>query len=162
MFISIVCDEIRSTYNIGSILRTADGFGATEVIACGLTPYIGDDERPPHVRQRHKKEIAKTALGAEVHIPMRHFDTTIDAILSLKANGFYVLALEQSPKSQALDQFRTSHEKIALVLGTETSGLSNDILTNCDQILEIPMHGKKESFNVSVACGIALYELRKN
>lgn len=159
MEIVVIAHNIRSTHNTGSILRTADGFGVTKVYCTGYTPYpaLADDTRLPHLRDKITKQIHKTALGAEKHLPIAHADEILPVFKKLKTEGYHIVALEQSPRSVMLSDFRPRHDKIALLLGEEVHGISAKILPMCNTIVEIPMQGQKESFNVSVAAGIALY-----
>lgn len=156
--IILILHNIRSTYNVGAILRTAEAFGVNKVICSGYTPYpnIANDDRLPHIREKLNKQIAKSALGAESLIEIQHFEE-LD-IESLRSQGYRIVALEQNEKSIELSKYLPS-SKIALLLGEEVNGVSNENLKLCDDIIEIPMHGQKESFNVSVAAGIALYGL---
>lgn len=165
--IIVIAHNIRSTHNVGSIFRTCEGFGVKKLILSGYTPYpivtrsnlVADaarDERLPHIAEKLTAQIHKTALGAETMVPFEH--QTEPDIASLKAAGFRIVGLEQHNRSVMLPDFHPA-EKIALILGEEVNGIENDLLKQCDDIVEIPMHGKKESFNVSVAAGIALYEL---
>lgn len=160
--ITVIAHNIRSTYNLGSILRTADGFGVHEVICTGYTPYpaIAGDSRLPHLRDKITAQIHKTALGAEATVPVSHADDIHSMLAELKQNGVQVVALEQSPKATMLPDFMPAAQHIALVLGEEVHGTPQIILDMCDTTVEIPMFGHKESFNVSVAAGIALYQLR--
>ena len=155
--IILVLDNIRSLHNVGSILRTAEGFGVRKVIAVGITPYTTQksDKRLPHVAKRAQSQIAKTALGAERSVEM---STTELEELPKLVEGYELVALEQSSSSINIRQYNQSGP-IALVLGNEPNGVSNELLEHCETHLEIPMHGSKESFNVSVATGIALYAL---
>jgi len=140
----VVCHNIRSAYNIGSIFRTADGAGAAKVYLTGYAPA------PPH------PGISKTALGAEKVVEWEKLAKLDVAIERLKKEGYQIIALEQSKKSVPLGSFKPK-KKIALILGNEVRGLSRSLLDKCDKIIEIPMRGKKESLNVSVAFGIAAY-----
>ena len=155
--ITVIAHNIRSTYNVGAIFRTAEGFGAKELILTGYTPHprYPGDPRLPHLSEKITKQIHKTALGTERTVPFRYFET-IGEFLS--KNTLPLIALEQSDRSIALKDFKPS-EDIALLLGEEVHGIEPDLLDTCETILEIPMKGKKESFNVSVAAGIALYAL---
>ncbi len=153
MQIVLVLDNIRSTHNVGSIFRTADGFGVSKILLCGVTPD------PIDRFGRDRSDIAKVALGAEKIIAWEHVDSTINAINTLKNEGYSIVALEQSEKSINLKDFQIPQKSIALVLGEETKGLSPEILAACDVVVEIPMQGEKESFNVSVAAAIALYQI---
>lgn len=156
--IIIILHNIRSSYNVGSILRTAEGFGVKQIIVSGYTPYpeIKGDTRLPHIRTKLTKDIAKTSLGAEKSLKI-HVKTT-PPITELKSEGFTIVGLEQTPTSINIRNY-IAPKKFALILGEEVSGIPEDILKSCDDLIEIPMFGKKESFNVSVATGIALYQL---
>lgn len=160
MEIIIVAHNIRSTYNVGSILRSADGFGVAKVIFTGYTPYPTqpNDTRLPHERQKLTAQIHKTALGAELTMPTEYSQDPAQVLAGLKQAGFNIVALEQDPAAVLLPNF-TPPQKIALLLGEEVHGIEPHLLKVCDSIVEIPMRGHKESFNVSVATGIALYQL---
>ncbi|HSE61826.1 MAG TPA: TrmH family RNA methyltransferase [Candidatus Saccharimonadales bacterium] len=162
MDIVVIAHNIRSTYNVGSILRTADGFGVRQVIMTGYTPYPTQtpDTRLPHLRDKITKQIHKTALGAETAVPTEYHEDPLPILTRLRDTGYQLLALEQSPRSVMLPSLNPS-VKVALLLGEEVNGIAQNLLTLCDVIVEIPMRGAKESFNVSVATGIALYELSK-
>jgi len=159
----LILDDIRSTHNVGSILRTADGFGVNEVFFCGYTPYpaIPNDPRLPHEREKLTRAIHKTALGAEKTMPITVFTTTAEAITEARRRGYTVAALEQAADSTPLWSF-SAPKKLAIVLGNEVTGIANDTLEMSDMTLEIPMFGKKESFNVSVSAAICLYELARH
>lgn len=156
--VSVVAHNIRSSHNIGSIFRTCDGFGVEHLYLSGYSPYPAtkNDSRLPHIADKATSEITKTALGSEKtvafsHIP--HVETIIDAF---KKHGYVVVGLEQDTNSIPLPEFEIS-KKILLVLGEELTGISPELRQKCDYLVEIPMQGTKESFNVSVATGIALY-----
>jgi len=159
--IAVVLPDIRSAQNVGSILRTADAIGAELVITCGYTPHptAKDDLRPPHVADANLRAIAKTALGAERSINLMHFSTYPEAIDHLRHNNFTIVALEQSEASVPLFSYAPVGP-MALIVGNEVTGLSKEALRDADAILELPMVGLKESLNVAVAAGIALYQLR--
>jgi tRNA G18 (ribose-2'-O)-methylase SpoU len=161
--LAIVLPDIRSAQNVGSILRTADAFGIRLAITCGYTPHlrVPDDLRPPHVITANTAAIAKSALGAELTVPCLHFLTFEEAIDYLQHYQYVIVALEQSEYSTPLATFHPSGPT-ALVVGNEVTGLSPAQLEVCAHILEIPMLGAKESLNVSVATGIALYQLRSS
>lgn len=154
----VIAHNIRSTHNIGSIFRTCEGFGVSKIIISGYSPYpkIANDNRLPHIADKLTDQIRKTALGAEAMVSFEY--KQIPDFDALKSEGFRIVGLEQSKRSILLKDYK-KHKKIALVLGEEVNGIPQDLLEQCDDIVEIPMHGKKESFNVSVAAGIALYEL---
>ena len=165
--ITLLAHNIRSTYNIGAIMRTAEGFGVRQIIFSGYTPYPdlrladpqSNDTRLPHITEKLTAQIHKTALGAETMLPFTYVADIREWLLK-NANDEHlpVIALEQSASSVALDTFRPP-DRFALLLGEEVYGIEPDILARCDHIVEIPMWGAKESFNVSVAAGIALYGL---
>jgi len=161
MHIVVIAHNIRSTHNVGSILRTGDGFGVGKIFCTGYTPYptLPGDTRLPHLRDKLTAQIHKTALGAETTMPIEQSEDLAPVVRALKADGYELVALEQSPDAVMLPDFATEQQKIALLLGEEVHGIPADLLKQCDAIIEIPMQGKKESFNVSVATGIALYAL---
>lgn len=156
--IIVVVHNIRSTHNVGSLFRTAEGFGIKKLLISGYSPHprTAHDTRLPHVADKATRQIHKTALGAESLVPFEYF-TEVD-FRSLRKSGYRIVALEQATGSVLLPNY-TPPEKIVLVLGEEVQGISPYLLEQCDDIVEIPMAGKKESFNVSVAAGIALYHL---
>jgi len=156
--IIVIAHNIRSTHNVGAIFRTAEGFGIKKIILSGYTPYpkIEHDSRLPHIHEKLTSQIHKTALGAEAIVPFEYQEHP--NITELKEAGYRIAGLEQTTRSINLPTY-TAPEKIVLILGEEVHGIPQEILNECDDILEIPMVGKKESFNVSVATGIALYQL---
>lgn len=157
--IIVIAHNIRSTHNVGAIFRTADGFGISKIILSGYTPYPlldKSDVRLPHIAERLEKQIHKTALGAEQIVPFEYQESP--DLDGLRRAGFRIVGLEQSSRSVMLNQYK-SPEKLALLLGEEVEGINEGLLAQCDDVLEIPMHGKKESFNVSVAAGVAMYAL---
>jgi 23S rRNA (guanosine2251-2'-O)-methyltransferase len=159
--IYVIAHDLRSTHNVGSLFRTAEGLGAKEIYLTGYTPYPSQDSdaRLPHVSAKLTNQIEKTALGATKHIVWQHFDS-IDVILNeLKQKGIEIVALEQSPRAISLHTFKAPN-KLALVLGTEVTGLPKDVLDKIKLHVCIPMQGKKESFNVVQAAAMALYELQ--
>ena len=161
--IIIVAHDIRSCHNVGAILRTAEGMGVSQIILSGYTPYplSQRDGRLPHESAKITKQIHKTALGAEDMVNWNHDNRAVFDILSeLQNDGYEVCALEQSPLSVSLSSYTPSKEKIAVVIGREVEGVEEAILQVCDVVLEIPMLGHKESFNVVQATAIALYRLR--
>lgn len=156
--IILVAHNIRSTHNIGSLFRTAEGFGVSHIICSGYTPYptTDGDQRLPHIRDRLTSQIHKTALGAEQLVPFTYYpDPPLE---KLRSQGYSVVGLEQAGHSVPLNSY-TPPKRIALLIGEEVAGISAELIHACDDIIEIPMFGQKESFNVSVATGIALYAL---
>ncbi len=156
--IIVIAHNIRSTHNIGSIFRTCEGFGVSRIILSGYSPYPKhiNDSRLPHIADKLSVQIHKTALGAEEMV-LFDYQPTPD-LDSLRAEGFTIVGLEQDARSVPLGKY-TPNPKIALILGEEVEGITRELRDQCDALIEIPMHGKKESFNVSVAAGIALYHL---
>ena len=156
----VILHNIRSTYNVGAILRTCDCLGVTSVIFSGYTPFI--DKGLPYEREKLKKQIHKTALGAEETLDWQRSDDILATIKELRAEGNTIYALEQGTASLNLAETQSYADQAVLILGEEVHGVPQDVLAVCDQLLEIPMCGQKESFNVSVATGIALWELKKS
>jgi tRNA G18 (ribose-2'-O)-methylase SpoU len=156
--LTLILADLRSAYNVGAVLRTADATDIHRVLACGITPYpqLPDDRRDPVVASRNTREIAKTALGAERTVLVEHYDDTMAAIADCRAGGFAIYGLEQAPGSTDLFGLRPA-SPAALILGNEVTGLPADVLAACDAVVEIPQRGHKESLNVAVAAGIALY-----
>lgn len=156
--IVVILHDIRSTHNVGSIFRTCEGFSVSKMILSGYTPYpqFPDDKRLPHISTKLTSQIHKTALGAENMVPFMYQESP--DLHSLRAEGFRIVGLEQDRRAEMLPSYRAT-DKIALLLGEEVKGLTQNLRSECDDLIEIPMSGKKESFNVSVAAGIALYQL---
>lgn len=157
--IIVIAHNIRSTHNIGAIFRTSEGFGVTKLIISGYSPYPTlphGDSRLPHISRKLTDQIHKTALGAEAIVPFEHQEAP--DLAALKAAGYRIVGLEQDTRSIMLPSYRAP-EKVALLLGEEVEGITGELRSRCDDLIEIPMVGKKESFNVSVATGIALYQI---
>ena len=156
--IILIAHNIRSTHNVGAFFRTADGFGITKIILSGYTPYpkLESDTRLPHFADKITRQIHKTALDAETMVPFEHYEDP--PIKELKADGYAIVGLEQDERSIMLPEYKVPN-KVALLLGNEIDGIYPEFRDQCDALIEIPMHGRKESFNVSVATGIALYHL---
>ncbi len=147
--IVVILDNIRSTYNVGAIFRTADGAGVKKIYLCGITPTP------------ENSKVKKVALGAENYIYWEKVTSVWRLIEKLKKEDYFLIALEQSKKAKNLFQLKKlKKKKIALVVGNEVRGISKKILKRVDLILEIEMAGKKESLNVSVVFGIVIYYLR--
>ena len=142
----LILHNIRSRFNVGAIFRTADAAGISKIYLCGITPA------PPHPK------IDKVALGAEKTIPFEKYHRTSDIIKKLKKQKYSVVALEQSKKSMSYFKLNPKYP-LALVVGNEVRGLPLSILNKCDRVVEIPMHGKKESLNVAVATGIVIFAI---
>jgi 23S rRNA (guanosine2251-2'-O)-methyltransferase len=148
----LVLVNIRSAHNVGSIFRTADAAGVSKIYLVGYTPL------PVDRFGRTQKEIAKTALGAEKSVPWEHSKSFARLAEELKGKKICLVALEQTPRSKDYKKFKPAVD-FALAVGSEVKGFSPKDLGLCDDIIEIPMRGKKESLNVSVALGIALFRL---
>ena len=155
--ITVIAHNIRSTHNVGAIFRTAEGFGIEKIILSGYTPHPSHpgDARLPHEAEKITAQIHKTALGAETLVPFEYIEDIRPWLLGYPLP---IIALEQTPTSVMLNDF-TPPTEFALLLGEEVHGIEPDLLELCESAVEIPMVGKKESFNVSVATGIALYAL---
>lgn len=160
MLTTLILDNLRSAHNVGSILRTANAVGISRVICIGTTPYptLPDDPRPGHVASRNSREIAKTALGAERSISLSYESDLRASLKALRAEGMIIAALELSPIAVDIFDY-TAPPELALILGAEVEGISSPTLSECDVVLAIPMRGTKESLNVAVAAGIAMYQL---
>lgn len=156
--IIVIAHNIRSTHNVGAIFRTAEGFGIKKIILSGYTPYplTKNDSRLPHITAKLTAQIHKSALGAEELVPFEHQSTP--DFDNLRQDGYRIVGLEQDERSIMIKDY-TAPEKIALLIGEEVNGIDINLRNECADIIEIPMVGRKESFNVSVATGIALYSL---
>lgn len=150
--IILVIHNVRSVYNVGSMFRTAETAGVSKIYLTGYTP------QPIDRFGRPRKDISKTALGAEKTIPWEHYTQIGQLINILKKDIFFIIAIEQSPKAIDYKEVKPK-QKTALIVGNEVRGLSKAILDKCDVVAQIPMRGKKESLNVSVALGVALFRM---
>lgn len=159
----LVLDNIRSCYNVGAILRTAEGFGVEKVILSGYTPRVHDVNLLPHLREKLDREIHKTALGAEEMLEIESCDDVLGRIDNLKQDGWQIVGLENNIDTERLVVLGSASmrnalkEKVVLILGEEVHGISRSLQDTIDLFVEIPMRGRKESFNVSVAAGIAMF-----
>ncbi len=148
--------NIRSLHNVGSIFRTADAAGIEKLYLCGITPAPVDSFGKVH------PQLAKVALGAERYVPWEKIGSVSKLIDKLKSDGCKIFAIEQSKKSipyYKLSRFYILDSRLCLIVGNEVRGLPKTILAKADKILEIPMRGRKESLNVAVAFGIAVFHL---
>jgi len=159
--IVLVAHNLRSCHNVGSLLRTAEGLGVTLVILSGYTPYplSVNDSRLPHLAHKLDKQISKTALGAEKSQAWKHMETFEEVLAFLGNEGYVLAAVEQDKRAVSLPQFQPP-QKIALLVGREVEGIEPEYLAQCPIVLEIPMFGSKESFNVVQAAAMALYHCR--
>lgn len=144
----IILDDIRSLNNIGSVFRTSDAFKIKKVYLCGITA------KPPH------RDIQKTALGATETVAWEHRESIIDLIAELKEAGVLVYAVEQVENSISLEQFEPSKtQDTAIIFGNEVMGVSQEAINICDGSIEIPQFGTKHSLNISVSCGVVVWDL---
>ena len=147
----VVLDDVRSMHNVGSVFRTGDAFRIEAVYLCGIT------STPPMA------EIHKTALGAEDSVTWKYFDTALQAVEALKADGYQVYSVEQAHGSTMLQNFTPiNNKKYAVVLGNEVKGVHQEVVDASDGCLEIPQFGTKHSMNVSVTGGIIIWHFAKN
>jgi len=158
MRLILILHNIRSVYNVGAILRTAECFGVEQVIFSGYTPH--PEKGLPHEREKLSQALQKTALGAEKLVPSTYSPDIFTTIKQLKSTGYTIVALEQAPNSVTLGNYQPP-AKLALILGEEVHGIPPDLLATADTILEIPQRGQKESLNVSIAASIAIWEMTK-
>ncbi len=146
--ISIVLDNIRSLNNIGSVFRTADAFLVEKIYLCGITAT------PPH------KDIRKTALGATDSVDWEYHESALGLVKRLKSEGYVIIAIEQAENAQLLNHFECDgKKKYALVFGNEVKGVSQEVVSDSDEVIEIPQYGTKHSLNVSVSTGIVVWDL---
>jgi 23S rRNA (guanosine2251-2'-O)-methyltransferase len=148
----LILPDIRSVENVGAMFRTADAAGINKIYLVGTSPC------PLDRFGRKRSDMAKSALGAEEFVPWEYKKTLIPLLTKLKKEGFQIVAIEQDKRSVDYKKVKLT-AKNAFVVGTEVSGIPKNILSKCDIIAEIPMKGKKESLNVSVALGIVLFAL---
>ena len=148
---AVLLDNIRSAWNVGSILRSADGFGFTHVYLCGITPTADNDA------------VLKTSLGAEDTVPWSYHKDAVKLVTELKAEGWKVYGLEDAPGAVEIGaaESMAHNSQQVLILGNEVTGVDPGLLDLCDQIVSIPMRGEKTSFNVAIAFGIAAYALSR-
>jgi len=145
----VLLNSIRSTYNVGSIFRTSDGAMIEKLYLCGYTPH------PP------KKEILKTALGSTESVNWEYIKNPKEVILKLKENGVKIYALELTDNSKPYYELSIKDFPLCVIVGNEITGVSQDLIDLCDFSIEIPQYGIKQSLNVAVAYGVAVFELRK-
>ncbi|GAB1470034.1 hypothetical protein MASR2M66_09110 [Chloroflexota bacterium] len=145
---AVLLDNIRSAWNVGSILRSADGFGFDHVYLCGITPTPDHDS------------VSKTSLGAEEYLPWSHHKDAVRLIAGLKKEGWQVIALEEGAGAKDIRGVKQiTAEKSVLLLGSEVSGVDPDLLALSDEIFSIAMLGQKRSLNVAIAFSVAAFAL---
>jgi len=144
--VEAMLDNIRSAWNVGSIFRTSDGTGIQKLYLCGITP------------SPENTKVSKTALGAEFNIAWEKSNNGVHMANLLKTKGYVLWALEDLPMAQPLFQIKSewNNSPIVLIVGNEVSGIDPGIIEICDKVVSIPMVGKKQSYNVAVAYGIAV------
>ena len=155
--------NIRSVHNVGSMFRTADAAGIKKLYLCGITPT------PLDRFNQKRKDFIKASLGAEDSVPWEKVgrtihdaqESTLALIQQLKKDGYEIVAIEQNKNSIPYTSYRSAHKNIALIMGNEVDGVPKELCAASDAIVEIPMQGTKESLNVSVAFGIAAFEIKK-
>lgn len=159
--IVLIAHNVRSCHNVGSLLRTAEGLGVQKVFLTGYTPYplSTKDPRLPHLAAKIEKQINKTALGAQHHVKWEQHDDIYEVLEELTKDNYELCAVEQSSTSIPLPEWNPA-DNVALVVGREVEGIEPEVLAACKHHLEIPMFGKKESFNVVQAAAMALYHCR--
>jgi len=145
--VTVLLNDVRSLYNVGSVFRTSDGAGVEKVWLCGITGF------PPAA------QITKTALGAENSVAWEYHPDACAVIRKLKETGYEILLLEQTETSLPYDEYRPVRP-VCLLLGNEITGVSDELVSLCDAAVEIEMAGTKNSLNVTVAYGILVYHLR--
>lgn len=147
--ITVILDNIRSLNNIGSVFRTSDAFLIEKIYLCGYTA------KPPH------REIQKTALGATESVNWEYEEDILKVVNLLQKNNTKVYAIEQTENAIMLDDFMVEESKIAVIFGNEVQGVQQEVINQCDGVIEIPQLGTKHSLNISVSCGIVLWDLFK-
>ncbi len=145
--IIVLLDDIRSLNNIGSVFRTSDAFKVKKIYLCGITA------KPPH------REIQKTALGATESVEWEYRESIIELIQELKKDHVHIASVEQAENKTFLNEFTPEKKDIALIFGNEVNGVQQDVINLSDSVIEIPQFGTKHSFNISVSCGIVLWDI---
>jgi 23S rRNA (guanosine2251-2'-O)-methyltransferase len=149
-----VLDNVRSVYNVGSIFRTANACGIEKIYLCGITPT------PLDKKGLRRKDFAKVALGAEDIVSWEYVETVETCLTKLHTENFYIIAIEQEANSVDYKEVHTEgKERVAFVVGAEVEGLAEGTLALCDVTAEIPMIGTKESLNITIAFGVAVYRI---
>ena len=145
--LAILVDNVRSAWNVGSILRSADGFGFSHAYLCGITPTP------------ENKSVAKTSLGGEDSVTWSHHKDAVKLVKGLKKEGWKIIALEEDERAQAIGKSGNGEQNSVLIVGNEVTGVDPELLDLADEIIYIPMYGQKKSFNVAVAFGVAGFAL---
>jgi tRNA G18 (ribose-2'-O)-methylase SpoU len=146
--IIVILDNIRSSNNVGSVFRSSDAFLIEKIYLCGITAT------PPN------KDIQRTALGATDSVNWEYAEDTLTVIKKLQEDGVYVASIEQAENSILLNNFTPpNNQKMAIIMGNEVKGVQQEVVSNSDVCIEIPQHGTKHSLNISVTCGVVLWDL---
>ena len=146
--IIVILDNVRSLNNIGSVFRTSDAFRIEKIYLCGITAS------PPH------KDIQKTALGSTESVDWKYAENTLALVKKLQSNGTQVISIEQADKATMLNEFKPKKKQTyAFVFGNEVKGISQEVVSFSDQVIEIPQYGTKHSLNISVSCGVVLWDV---
>ncbi|MDA0317581.1 MAG: RNA methyltransferase [Bacteroidetes bacterium] len=144
----VILDNIRSLNNVGSVFRTSDAFRIEHIYLCGITAT------PPH------KDIQKTALGSTASVSWSYVENTLDIVKELQQKSIHVLAIEQAENATLLQNFYPNNDRIyAVVFGHEVKGVSQEVVSQCNEVIEIPQFGTKHSLNIAVSCGVVLWDL---
>ncbi|MDD5396725.1 MAG: TrmH family RNA methyltransferase [Candidatus Moranbacteria bacterium] len=154
----LILHDIRSAHNVGAVFRSADGAGVSKIFLTGYTPVPAKSDCI--CKTKAEKMLEKTALGAEQSVAWERFENLALLIETLQKENCTIIALEKTADATEIGKYEPSFPA-ALILGNEVEGVTEDVLKKCDAIISIPMRGKKESLNVSVAAGIAMYGLLK-
>ncbi|MFA7209489.1 MAG: RNA methyltransferase [Parcubacteria group bacterium] len=152
----IIAHNIRSAHNVGAIFRSCDGAGVKKIFLTGYSQKPAEESKEN--KSKPEKMLEKTALGAQLSVAWEGADDLVTLIEKLKKEGVRIVALEKTEGSVDIKKFKPVFP-MALILGHEVDGVKDEILRMCDAVIEIPMRGKKESLNVSVATGVAIYEI---
>jgi len=147
--ITIVLDNVRSALNVGSVFRTADAFLIENIILCGITA------QPPN------KDIRKAALGATDSVNWEYSKNTMDTVNQLIEKDYYIVGIEQAENSTLLNEFELPKKPIAIIMGNEVSGVAQEVVDACNEVIEIPQFGTKHSLNISVTTGVVIWDLWK-
>ena len=143
----VILDNIRSLNNVGSVFRTSDAFLIEKIYLCGITGT------PPH------KDIQRTALGATDSVSWEYAEETLSVVNQLQSEGVFVASIEQAQDAVQLPDFKPSGQKIAIVMGNEVKGVQQEVIDASDTCIEIPQYGTKHSLNISVTCGVVIWDL---
>ncbi len=145
--ITVILDNVRSALNVGAVFRTSDAFLIEKIILCGITAC------PPN------KEIRKAALGASDSVTWEYQENTLDAIATLKKRNYHVVGIEQTEDATMLNSFKVPNQPIAIVMGHEVNGVAQEVINQCNEVIEIPQFGTKHSLNIAATTAIVIWDL---